>query len=497
MRALPFLALLVSTVSLADSPLTSTDINTAYADISQIAEAHGTDVGTLTFLCSDAPTDQKAAAINKMGWNTGGQNKAQRFVAALAGARGKTIDRLEIADFTAADKMVLAYLLALDDYFDLSPLKKGGRGFWGMQPTDLLTQAMKMAPNDFTIAYVRGLVVAQVRMDGDWCGVYRETETVLERFPESERNMRAAAVESAQSYIDIYRSYCKDKPVKRAATPKVVTTPQMNMIYEVERFKNWMITGTQGGIVAWDTATSKPVAAKEGFICNSVVVWGDAVWAGCDKRVWRWDGTSWSKFLENTDNDAQYYDLILGSSGELIARYGGQAWDFSEGQFAWRDGSVGGYDAIHHRGELWRIDFLSGINGPNGNIDLRGEVYPGSDPRRFRVDSVGRLWVEDFRGGLFRYNDDLQVFKHIGLTEKGMGVAVDRVGEVTWMLHYGNGLSRFYGDQLSLNVDLSDMQNMRDLHLDDDGTVWVGGWTGLARIVVDGDRVSRKNFVAK
>ncbi len=271
-------------------------------------------------------------------------------------------------------------------------------------------------------------------------------------------------------------------------------TGRYNMVYDIERFSSWLVAGTQAGAVVWDTERQVVVAHHEEFICNSVQVTLGAAWFGCDKSVLRWDGTGWTALLENQENDADYHQLVLGPQGELFVNYGSTAWVYTPQGFqptAVATGA-GAYSVVFHEGGLWSIDFMGGLQTPNGFVSIDSVGYPGRDPRRLRVDARGQLWVEDFGAGLYRF--DGQVFQHQpGVDNKGTGVAYDVSAHRLWLLHYTEGLVRTDAG-VETRIDLSDMLHMRDLHLDDDGTMWVAGWRGIARIQVVGTETTRQDL---
>lgn len=197
----------------ADSPLTSTNLAAAYPDLSVVQLARQKKVAAgeiLAFLLGDAPTDQKAAVINALGWHIKGQQNGHRFVAGLAAARGLTLKELRLQHLRPVDRFVLGYLLAMDDYFQLSPLSKTAqKELWKASPLQLVSQAAYDLPNDFTVHFVRSLVQGQGEFARSWCSIYLEPQQVLAQFPRQQRNMRSQAVAQALQYLQNYESYCQ------------------------------------------------------------------------------------------------------------------------------------------------------------------------------------------------------------------------------------------------------------------------------------------------
>lgn len=199
----------------ADSPLTSTDIATAYEDIVIVSRAKNKkklDYQVLKFLLGNAPLDEKAAVINALGWNFDGQNNAYLFLEGLANAKGLKVENLSIKNLNYSDKFVLGYLLAMDDYFNVSPIdSKSDLPLFKITPLELLNSVALESPDNFTAHFIRALVDAQVNFDDaeNWCNVYQIHELVLSRFPPSQRNLRPSAVENVMSYINLYQDYCQ------------------------------------------------------------------------------------------------------------------------------------------------------------------------------------------------------------------------------------------------------------------------------------------------
>lgn len=199
----------------ADSPLTSTDIATAYEDIVMVSRAKNQkklDDKVLNFLLSDAPLDEKAAVINALGWNFDGQNNGYLFLEGLANSKGLKVENLSIKNLNYSDKFVLGYLLAMDDYFNVSPIDSNSDfPLFKITPLELLNSVALELPDNFTAHFIRALVDAQVNFDNaeNWCHVYQVHQLVLNRFPPYQRNLRPGAVDNIMNYISLYRDYCQ------------------------------------------------------------------------------------------------------------------------------------------------------------------------------------------------------------------------------------------------------------------------------------------------
>ncbi|MTF39985.1 hypothetical protein [Cyanobacterium aponinum] len=204
--------LLQTPIAKADSPLTSTDLASAYQDlmvIDTIQEKQPLQGEALRFLLSNAPLDEKAAVINKLGWNIDGQNNGYIFLQALAKKKGVAVNNLVLTDLTPKDKFVLGYLLAMDDYFNLSPLDtNSNNNLFSTTPLDLLSQAAFAMPEDFTVHFIKSLVEAQLYFDVSWCAIYLTPQSVLRIFPTETRNLRPSAVSKTMEYINLYQDNC-------------------------------------------------------------------------------------------------------------------------------------------------------------------------------------------------------------------------------------------------------------------------------------------------
>ncbi|OFW24898.1 MAG: hypothetical protein A3G21_02625 [Acidobacteria bacterium RIFCSPLOWO2_12_FULL_66_21] len=485
---------LASAVLRADSPLTSTDLASAYADLAVVKEARATKhvAGeVLRVLLGTDPNDRKAAVVNALGWQTPGN--AAAFLDGLAAGRGIAVGDVKLAQLTASDRFVLGYLRAMETHEAPAALRAGALDVWGATPLQLLDQASQALPEDFTVHYVRALVEAQSVMSESWCSAYLATERVLEKFPQRKRNLRPAAVAAAQSYMNAYKSDCGSAPTKAPAANKPLRlTAEYDQIYALARLGDTIIAGAQAGIVVWRPDERRPVASRDERICSSVLTWHDAAWAGCYGRLVRWNGTAWKGYLQDPARSESAFESLLGPSGELLARNGKDVWRYDAGSDTFApialDLGADPYDVLFRRnGELWRIDFLKAIVAPTRTLALQSRDYPGSDPRALMEDVSGRLWVIDFKMGVFRLDDVSGRFeRQEGLEDTASAVAIDPVRGRTWLLHYTAGPILRDKDGTRHPTDLTSLQFMRDLLLDErTGDVWIAGWTGLVRLRED------------
>ncbi|MEZ4830038.1 MAG: hypothetical protein R3C61_27710 [Bacteroidia bacterium] len=185
----------------ADSPLTSTGISAAYKD-SKIVQMASKTKGELTvelmnyLIKSKNPTDVKIAVINELGWDFDGKNNSATFFDYLK-KKKKYKNEDDFLRNGSADLLIcMAYLKALDDYFDVEAA---------------LTFAQKAKEKNggsYTIQIMCALIEAQRAMDSDWCEVYNLTNNV--RINESlKRDMRQDAMDIIFEYMDLYKDECK------------------------------------------------------------------------------------------------------------------------------------------------------------------------------------------------------------------------------------------------------------------------------------------------
>ncbi len=190
-------AICLSQPARADSPITSTPFHEAYGDIEMIALAARSgqlDLKMAEWLSSDeVPLDQKAALVNALSWDINGKDNAQRYRGYLALKYGR--DTLDLQLLSAGELMVLGYLSVMDNY------REPERGI------AYLTAAQGREPRSYTMAIVRGLILAQMQFGGDWCALWTNVaEVELDR--SLIRDLRPQARHIIFDYMHLYRQYC-------------------------------------------------------------------------------------------------------------------------------------------------------------------------------------------------------------------------------------------------------------------------------------------------
>lgn len=202
------LILLLSVMSLnliADSPLTSTNFYTVYEEydiVHEALDAKGKITNSIMLYLSDRsfPIDIKVAVINALGWNFNGQNNYKTYLDFIEMRIGTTIKEESFYKKVDADELLcLAYLKAMDNYFDVKEAK---------QLSELALMKSRRAQYSYTFKLIDALIGAQTAMDGNWCDVYQLTQKVKENnslnydFPQE-------AEDIVFEYMNLYSKECK------------------------------------------------------------------------------------------------------------------------------------------------------------------------------------------------------------------------------------------------------------------------------------------------
>ncbi|ASS49899.1 MAG: hypothetical protein A3D31_09985 [Candidatus Fluviicola riflensis] len=190
-----------SPLAKADSPLTSTDISSSYQDVA-IVQTAGTTEGVLTdelmvYLANESnPIDVKMAVINQLSWNFDGKTNAVNYMAYLLKTKNYGTEAKLKKKGTAHDLICMAYLKAMDDYFDVKA---------AIVYADL---AAKKNKKSYTIQLIAGMIKAQQAMDSDWCAVFKLTDAVRNNAGLTV-DMRQEAINKVFEYMDLYRDSCQ------------------------------------------------------------------------------------------------------------------------------------------------------------------------------------------------------------------------------------------------------------------------------------------------
>lgn len=292
--------------------------------------------------------------------------------------------------------------------------------------------------------------------------------------------------------------------------------PEYNEVYDLVRYRQWVVAGTQAGIVFWNPRTGMVDKLVKAYISGQLLVRGKFLWAGTYRRVIRFDGQEETSFLRSEKTRGG--QLVEGPRGVLYLKQKklkgvpDHWWRFDvaadrfvpdpTGNYGRTPDALGGvttdlfHDAVVRRnGEVWTVDFLRSVvrhkPGPKGGtttrMGVRTGAYPGRDPRRFHLDRTGALWVLDFESGYFRWDDAKGAFfPESPVTTKASGLSVDLPRGRRWFLHYTEGVHLVEKGQPDRFFDLSRLKYMRAMFVDRDGSAWIAGWTGIVRLVPQG-----------
>lgn len=192
----------------ADSPLTSTPLYKAYLDIPQVKSANQTkkiSFELAEYLASPSSgLDNKIAVINALSWGKNARDNAQLFASYLSLKYQTPLKKIEPGSMDPEDLLVLAYMLALSDYFKPERSMK------------LIEMAQSRLSSSFTANLVLTLNRAQAMMDTDFCGVYSVGESLFQD-KTLKRDIRPGAVTIVQEYLQLYKTDCntlEPKPVQ-------------------------------------------------------------------------------------------------------------------------------------------------------------------------------------------------------------------------------------------------------------------------------------------
>ena len=184
-----------------DSPLTSTEFYKAYKK-SPIIELAGTSKGLLndkliSYLADrNNPIDVKAALINRLGWNIKGKSNGKIFIKFLKAKYKYKNDEALKNGLSASDLICIAYLKAMDNYFDVK------------EAIVYATLALAKDPKSYTINIIQSLIASQAFVMKNYCQVFKIVDKTR-----ANQNLTIDFKKEASAiifqYIDGYKKYCK------------------------------------------------------------------------------------------------------------------------------------------------------------------------------------------------------------------------------------------------------------------------------------------------
>lgn len=190
--------LFIATVvpAMADSPLTSTVWWRHYSKNPVVREASesGCTEKVMKLICSDKSSlDLRLAAVNALGWSIDGQNNYERCLDYYMSSNHLSFD--EDINLSAETICVFAYLMALDNYFEVD------------MALGTAAHAQEMKPTSKGIALIRALIAAQVAMNDNWCEVYKLV-AVVAYDNKLDKDVSDNMVEEIMDYIKLYLDSC-------------------------------------------------------------------------------------------------------------------------------------------------------------------------------------------------------------------------------------------------------------------------------------------------
>jgi hypothetical protein len=186
----------------ADSPLTSTDFYKAYGNL-PIIELAGTSKGLLNeklisyLVDKNKPIDVKTALINRLGWSIKGKSNGKIFIKFLKAKYKYKNDESLKNGLSASDLICIAYLKAMDNYFDIK------------EALVYANLALVKDPKSYTINIIQSLIDSQAFVMKEYCQVFKIVDKVR-----ANQNLTIDFKKEGEQiifqYIDNYKKYCKN-----------------------------------------------------------------------------------------------------------------------------------------------------------------------------------------------------------------------------------------------------------------------------------------------
>lgn len=203
----------VAQLSLADSPLTSTEFYKAYLDVPIVKAAADSpkklsEEAKAYLFDEENPHDVKIALINAIGWDKEGLSTYSDYIQYCLNNFPKEkcgIDENEIVkvedvytNASCEQMAVLVYLFAMSDYTNMQAM-------YNLMEQAMITPLM----NKQSFMLPMGLIIAQTALVlDDWGKIYPAMDFYINS-PEI-KDMRPKAIELVMEYIDEYKEYANE-----------------------------------------------------------------------------------------------------------------------------------------------------------------------------------------------------------------------------------------------------------------------------------------------
>lgn len=183
----------------ADSPITSIEIWRAYENEPIILKSSKSN-GKLNeplfeyIIDNKNPIAIKVAIINKLSWDFSGKTNSQKFIKFLKKKKLYSSKEDFIKNGEADELLSFAYLLAMDNYFNVN------------EAIAISEMALQKNPESYTFNIIDAIIKAQSAMDGRRSVIFNYFDSVREN-EELTIDMNEKAISLIFGYMDLYKKY--------------------------------------------------------------------------------------------------------------------------------------------------------------------------------------------------------------------------------------------------------------------------------------------------
>jgi hypothetical protein len=185
---------------IADSPLTSTYLWKSY-DHPMINRFHNLkgeiNKEHCNFLMDKrVPLEIRIAAVNALGWNINGQKNAEFLMNYLVSNKRYNDKNNFVKNGNSEELIIYAYMLAMDNYFDVSESLK------------ICNQPIIAQNQSKCIQIISALIKSHSVLNKNYCDVYQILYQTNKR-QNLKDDMKSQAIDEIFKYINIYEKYCE------------------------------------------------------------------------------------------------------------------------------------------------------------------------------------------------------------------------------------------------------------------------------------------------